>query len=112
MARVTLTPTVYTPDHHGGHNGLSHRGSGPCKRATRLVSMRTSRMRLLCQKIDRVAPHLPAGHAGRLEEALRPVLEVMEQAVVTIEKWDRMRGYTRRGCDSAELRSIEDGGNG
>ena len=60
------------------------------------------------------------GHAGRLDNAVLEAVEHMERGLEVLSneltvlgKWERARGVSRRNVvDSAELRSIEDGGNG
>ena len=109
------TPTTHTPPGAGEHQPRGRRerwAPSQTGKGARLVTSYTQHIRLLTQRCDRLAPYLPGGHSGRLESALMRTLADLEKQVATLEKWDRARGYTPRGTDSAELRSIDEGGNG
>lgn len=80
-----------------------------------LISMHTMKIRAATQQIDRIAPGLLAGHLERLYATVREAEKMIDDEIEIIEKFDRARNTRRgaiRGSDSAELRSIEDGGNG
>lgn len=115
----TPSPTMVTPPaaFAGGWSSSSHRqgaGRERCQGSVRLVSLQTERLRDMTRKVDRLVscPHMPNGHIGRAEQAIGKALECLELELKTLEKWDRVRGYTARGGDSSEFKDIEDGGNG
>ena len=114
MQVTALSPTTHTPP-DGGSRSPKRR---TCKQLVNTLSMRTSHMRLLLSQIDRITPDMIDGHAGRLDTAVSDAsihldrcMEILRDELKVLSKWDRARGVHRSG-DSAELRSIEDGGNG
>ncbi len=111
-----MEPTTHTPPDGSSRSPMRRTG----KQLVNTLGLRTQRIRLACREIDQITPGMLEGHAGRLDNAVHEAaqhfergLEVLKNELAVLGKWDRARGVARRDIvDSAELRSIEDGGNG
>ena len=91
--------------------------AGNQAREVRLLGMRTHRMRTMTHEIDRLSSTLRTkpGVLGRLEQALANANDEIDRALKVAHKFANRpdgRSAITRSCDSAELRSIENGGNG
>jgi hypothetical protein len=111
MQVAAMKPTTHTPPDPHRRPGEQRQQLG--KRGAFLLGLKVQRLRDLCTKYQHVAPHMHDGHAARLEHAVTRALELMDAEDKVLSKWDRARGISRRDVvDSADLKSIEDGGNG
>ena len=118
---LTLTPTTHTPGEQSRHGSPSPRETVG-RHEVRMAEMRIQRIRLLLTEFESMVPRMSSGHYGRLEHALGDALGTLEKQGEVLGRWDRARGLDGTGSgtrtnrrdivDSAELRSIEDGGNG
>jgi hypothetical protein len=114
MQVTPLAPTTHTPPDGGSRSPLKKTG----RQLVNMLGLRTQNLRLMCEKIDRITPGMLDGHSGRLDSAVAEAaihfdrgMKILDEQMGVLDKWDRARGVHRSG-DSAELRSIEDGGNG
>jgi len=109
-----ISPTNSTNHRPSNGSGRSPLNQNTTRQIT-LITLHTQRVRGLTQRIDRDVKTMSYGHIARLEEAVINAEKIIEQAVENVAKFTRAR---ERGCtrsiavDSAELRSIENGGNG
>ncbi|PCI11067.1 hypothetical protein COB72_01865 [bacterium] len=116
MGVVALTPTTHTP---GDQRRFGERSSRLCSKISRdMLSSRTDRMREILSEMEQMASTTLRAKPGvihRLEAKVAECNEMVKRELDNAKKYANRPAkgsMVIRSGDSAEFKSIEDGGNG